>query len=61
MPYGVTMLSQNKVPGERARISKTLRSRSTPRADALAADIDRAPSTARREPFLGGLRNKHTT
>ncbi|MGO1667351.1 FMN-binding negative transcriptional regulator [Flaviflexus sp.] len=52
---GKAKLSQNRLPGERAKISSTLRDRGTERASKLAEDIDAAPSTARRVPFLGGL------
>lgn len=48
-------LSQNRLPGERERISKTLRKSESRRAHELADDIDAAPSTARRVPFVGGL------
>lgn len=60
MLYSVTEVSQDKVPGERARISQSLRERDTERARALADDVDEAPSKARRVPFLGGLKNKQT-
>lgn len=55
---GKAKLSQNKLPSERSRISETLRARDNERARALAADVDAAPSKARRVPFVGGLRAK---
>lgn len=58
---GKAKLSQNKLPQERRRISQTLRRQGTERATALAADIEAAPSKARRVPFLGGLKNKQAS
>ncbi|WP_054952002.1 FMN-binding negative transcriptional regulator [Flaviflexus massiliensis] len=52
---GKAKLSQNRLPIERDRISTRLREQGTARAKQLADDIDAAPSTARRLPFVGGL------
>ncbi|MGO1402519.1 MAG: FMN-binding negative transcriptional regulator [Flaviflexus sp.] len=58
---GKAKLSQNKLPQERERIAQTLREQGSYRALALAADIEAAPSKARRVPFLGGLKNKQAS
>lgn len=58
---GKAKLSQNKLPQERAQISRTLRARGTDRSRALAKTIDAAPSKARRVPFLGGLKSKQAS
>lgn len=55
---GQAKLSQNRLPGERQKISARLREHGCPRSDQLADDIDAAPSLAKRTPFVGGLRNK---
>lgn len=50
-------LSQNKLPVERERIAARLRAKNEPMSDQLAADIEAAPSTASRVPYLGSLRS----
>lgn len=53
---GQAKLSQNRLPGERQRISNRLRESDCPRSHQLANDIDEAPSKATRVPYTGGLR-----
>lgn len=55
---GQAKLSQNRLPGERAKISSRLRTHGCPMSHQLADDIDAAPSTATRKPFVGGLHTK---
>ena len=55
---GQAKLSQNRLPGERQRISARLREQGCPRSAQLADDIDAAPSAATRTPYVGGLRTK---
>lgn len=55
---GQAKLSQNRLPVERERIAARLEESECPRHHALATDIKAAPSTATRQPFVGGLRSK---